>query len=217
MDLALLDGELKARGEPAYRSKQVWAWLARGARGFDEMTDVPAALRGELAEAVPLSTLTRRPGGDVARRHGEGALPHPRRPSGRGGTHALPRRTAFDLPLLPVGLPAHLHVLRDGLDAVPPQPDRVGDPRPGAPLPAGRRRRPLRLHGHGRADAQPRPRPRGARGACPTSGSRTGGRRSRRSAGFPVCAASSTRSTSRSGSRSRSTQQTRSSARRSCP
>jgi 23S rRNA (adenine2503-C2)-methyltransferase len=57
MDLAQLDDELKARGEPAYRSKQVWAWLARGARGFDEMTDVPAGLRAELGQRVPVSTL----------------------------------------------------------------------------------------------------------------------------------------------------------------
>jgi 23S rRNA (adenine2503-C2)-methyltransferase len=58
MDLALLEDELRARGEPSFRSKQVWAWLARGARGYDEMTDVPSSLRAELGSAVPLSTLT---------------------------------------------------------------------------------------------------------------------------------------------------------------
>src|SRR5689334_3932459 len=58
MDLELLQTTLADRGEPAYRAGQVWAWAARGARGYDEMTDLPAALRDELAEAVPFSTLT---------------------------------------------------------------------------------------------------------------------------------------------------------------
>jgi 23S rRNA (adenine2503-C2)-methyltransferase len=57
MDLALLEDELRARGEPSFRSRQVWAWLARGARGYDEMTDVPSSLRAELGTSVPLSTL----------------------------------------------------------------------------------------------------------------------------------------------------------------
>jgi 23S rRNA (adenine2503-C2)-methyltransferase len=58
MDLALLEDELRARGEPSFRSKQVWAWLARGAHGYDEMTDVPSSLRAELGSSVPLSTLS---------------------------------------------------------------------------------------------------------------------------------------------------------------
>ncbi len=58
MDFALLEDELRARGEPRFRANQVWAWLARGARGYAEMTDLPAALRRELDGAVPLSTLT---------------------------------------------------------------------------------------------------------------------------------------------------------------
>jgi 23S rRNA (adenine2503-C2)-methyltransferase len=58
MDLALLDDRLAALGEPRFRSKQVWAWTARGASGYDEMTDLPAALRDRLAGDVPFSTLT---------------------------------------------------------------------------------------------------------------------------------------------------------------
>jgi len=58
MDLALLDDRLAALGEPRFRSKQVWAWAARGALGYDEMTDLPAALRSTLAGEVPFSTLT---------------------------------------------------------------------------------------------------------------------------------------------------------------
>src|ERR687890_419065 len=58
MDLGLLDNRLAALGEPRFRSKQVWAWTARGAGGYDEMTDLPAALRTTLAGEVPFSTLT---------------------------------------------------------------------------------------------------------------------------------------------------------------
>ena len=58
MDLALLDDRLAALGEPRFRSRQVWAWAARGAGGYDEMTDLPAALRERLADEVPFSSLT---------------------------------------------------------------------------------------------------------------------------------------------------------------
>jgi 23S rRNA (adenine2503-C2)-methyltransferase len=58
MDRARLDELLAARGEPDYRARQVWEWLARGARAYDEMTNLPAALRATLAAELPLSTLT---------------------------------------------------------------------------------------------------------------------------------------------------------------
>jgi 23S rRNA (adenine2503-C2)-methyltransferase len=58
VDLELLDRTLAERGEPAYRARQVWAWAARGAGGYDEMTDLPAELRSRLAEDVPFSALT---------------------------------------------------------------------------------------------------------------------------------------------------------------
>ena len=57
MDLALLERSLEDLGEPAYRGRQVWAWAARGADGYAAMTDVPRALRGELEQRVPYSTL----------------------------------------------------------------------------------------------------------------------------------------------------------------
>jgi 23S rRNA (adenine2503-C2)-methyltransferase len=57
MDLELLQGTLADAGEPAFRARQVWAWAARGASGYDAMTDLPAALRAQLAEQVPFSTL----------------------------------------------------------------------------------------------------------------------------------------------------------------
>jgi 23S rRNA (adenine2503-C2)-methyltransferase len=57
MDLALLAHALGARGEPAYRARQVWEWAARGALSYDEMTTLPKALRSGLAREVPFSTL----------------------------------------------------------------------------------------------------------------------------------------------------------------
>ncbi len=44
--------------EPAYRTRQVWEWTSRGASSYDEMTNLPSAARGLLAEQVPFSTLT---------------------------------------------------------------------------------------------------------------------------------------------------------------
>ncbi|MGI9112695.1 MAG: 23S rRNA (adenine(2503)-C(2))-methyltransferase RlmN [Gaiellaceae bacterium] len=58
MDLDLLERTLADRGEPAYRARQVWEWAARGVAGYDEMTNVPAALREQLAAEAPFSTLT---------------------------------------------------------------------------------------------------------------------------------------------------------------
>ena len=57
MDLALLERTLAERGEPAYRARQVWEWVARGAASYDEMTTLPKALRAALASEVPFSTL----------------------------------------------------------------------------------------------------------------------------------------------------------------
>jgi len=37
-------------GEPKYRAKQVFTWLSRGARSFDEMSDLPKKLRTVLEE-----------------------------------------------------------------------------------------------------------------------------------------------------------------------
>jgi 23S rRNA (adenine2503-C2)-methyltransferase len=58
VDLDQLTTSLVARGEPPFRARQVWEWTARGAAGYGEMTNVPAALRSALAEDVPFSTLT---------------------------------------------------------------------------------------------------------------------------------------------------------------
>lgn len=57
MDLELLQTVLDELGEPGFRAKQVWQWTARGVHGYDEMTDLPAQLREQLAERVPFSCL----------------------------------------------------------------------------------------------------------------------------------------------------------------
>jgi 23S rRNA (adenine2503-C2)-methyltransferase len=55
VDLTLLEEALA--GEPAYRAQQVWEWTARGARGYGEMTNLPAELRARLEDQVPFSSL----------------------------------------------------------------------------------------------------------------------------------------------------------------
>jgi 23S rRNA (adenine2503-C2)-methyltransferase len=57
VDRELLASFLADRGQPAYRARQVWGWTAGGAAGYEAMTNVPAALRAELASTVPFSTL----------------------------------------------------------------------------------------------------------------------------------------------------------------
>jgi 23S rRNA (adenine2503-C2)-methyltransferase len=57
VDLRLLDETLAAAGQPGFRAGQVWSWAARGAGGYEEMTDLPAALRAQLAATVPFSSL----------------------------------------------------------------------------------------------------------------------------------------------------------------
>ena len=52
-----MESRLAEAGEPAYRAGQVWEWLARGVQGYDEMSNLPLALRAGLAADVPFSTL----------------------------------------------------------------------------------------------------------------------------------------------------------------
>jgi len=58
VNLELLEQTLADRGEPPFRARQVWEWAARGAAGYDEMTNLPRTLRDELAAEVPFSTLS---------------------------------------------------------------------------------------------------------------------------------------------------------------
>jgi len=50
MDLPEVTAFLKELGEPAFRGRQVFQWLHRGATSFDEMTNLSKALREKLAE-----------------------------------------------------------------------------------------------------------------------------------------------------------------------
>ena len=45
---------LKELGQPAFRAKQIFSWLHKGVRGFEEMTNLPKALRETLAERYPI-------------------------------------------------------------------------------------------------------------------------------------------------------------------
>ena len=111
-----------------------------GAGGYERDDRPPrrAARRAGRARAVLDADARAR--GPRRRRDGQGALLDRRRPPGRGGADALPRRPALGVRVLAVGLPADLHLLRDGRDALRPQPQRVGDPRPGPALPPPRAR-----------------------------------------------------------------------------
>lgn len=57
---SLLPGELEAQfkllGFPAYRAKQVFSWLSKGVGSFDEMSNIPAAMRTSLAERYYIHT-----------------------------------------------------------------------------------------------------------------------------------------------------------------
>ena len=55
MSLAELRETMVSMGEPAFRGKQAFSWLRRGAQSFDEMSDLPQALRDKLQERYPLS------------------------------------------------------------------------------------------------------------------------------------------------------------------
>ena len=45
---------LKEMGQPAFRAKQVYTWLHKGVRSYEEMTNLPKTLREALAERYPL-------------------------------------------------------------------------------------------------------------------------------------------------------------------
>ena len=50
-----IGGFLSSLGEPAFRAKQVFTWLHRGAASFDEMTNLPKSLREKLREQCLLT------------------------------------------------------------------------------------------------------------------------------------------------------------------
>ena len=58
MTLKELTAALRDMGEPAFRGKQVFTWLHRGVRSFDEMSDISKPLREKLARTYRVSGLT---------------------------------------------------------------------------------------------------------------------------------------------------------------
>ena len=48
-------GELfREMGQPAFRAKQVYSWLHKGVRSYEEMTNLPKSLRDTLAQNYPI-------------------------------------------------------------------------------------------------------------------------------------------------------------------
>ena len=47
---------LKELGQPAFRAKQVFSWLHKGVKSYEEMTNLPKALRDLLSEKYPIYT-----------------------------------------------------------------------------------------------------------------------------------------------------------------
>ena len=46
---------IKELGQPAFRAKQVYTWLHKGVRSYDEMTNLPKGLRDQLSEQYPIN------------------------------------------------------------------------------------------------------------------------------------------------------------------
>lgn len=55
MSLQEVGDLLQSMGQPAYRAKQVFTWLHKGARSFSEMTNLPKPLRDQLAQTCILT------------------------------------------------------------------------------------------------------------------------------------------------------------------
>ena len=55
MTLAEVTAALKEMGQPAFRGKQVYSWLHKGVRSYDEMSNLSKDLRNALAEKYPFT------------------------------------------------------------------------------------------------------------------------------------------------------------------
>ena len=54
LTLPELTAVIKELGQPAFRGKQVYTWLHKGVRSYDEMTNLPKNLRDTLSEKYPI-------------------------------------------------------------------------------------------------------------------------------------------------------------------
>ncbi len=55
MTLPELTQAVKDMGQPAFRAKQVYTWLHKGVRSYDEMLNIPKSFRAELQEKYPFT------------------------------------------------------------------------------------------------------------------------------------------------------------------
>ena len=55
MTMAEIGGVLKELGQPAFRAKQVFTWLHKGVRDYEEMSNLPKGLRDKLSENYPIN------------------------------------------------------------------------------------------------------------------------------------------------------------------
>lgn len=56
MNLEEMQQLLQSMGEPAFRGKQLFSWLHRGAADFDQMTNLPRGLREKLRASCEITT-----------------------------------------------------------------------------------------------------------------------------------------------------------------
>ena len=56
MTLPEMTAAMKELGQPAFRAKQIYTWLHKGVRSYDEMTNISKDLRAKLSEAYPFYT-----------------------------------------------------------------------------------------------------------------------------------------------------------------
>ena len=54
MTLPEMTAALKELGQPGFRAKQIYTWLHKGVRSYEEMTNLSKELRQRLAEAYPI-------------------------------------------------------------------------------------------------------------------------------------------------------------------
>ena len=55
LTLPELAAVLKEQNQPAFRAKQVYTWLHKGVRSYEEMTNLPKSLRDTLAREYPIN------------------------------------------------------------------------------------------------------------------------------------------------------------------
>ena len=54
MTLPELTAAIKELGQPAFRGKQIYTWLHKGVKSYEEMSNLPKALRDVLNDAYPI-------------------------------------------------------------------------------------------------------------------------------------------------------------------